>query len=42
MAMKTMAHITALTAMAAPSRPANAMRRIDHGAACAGCGVAGP
>jgi hypothetical protein len=38
----TTAHSPALTASAAPSRAATVMRRIDHGAACAGCGVAGP
>jgi hypothetical protein len=41
MAINTMPHITALTAIAAPSRPTSGMRRIDHGAACAGCGIAG-
>jgi hypothetical protein len=38
----TTAHRLALTASAAPSRATTVMRRIDHGAACAGCGVAGP
>ena len=41
-ASHTAAHSTALTANAAPSRETTVMRRIDHGAACAGCGVAGP
>jgi hypothetical protein len=38
----TTAHSPALTASAAPNRATTVMRRIDHGAACAGCGVAGP
>jgi hypothetical protein len=37
----TMPHSPALTAAAAASRAATVMRRIDHGEACAGCGVAG-
>jgi hypothetical protein len=41
-ASHTTAHNPALTASAAPSRAATVMRRIDQGAACAGCGVAGP
>ena len=40
-ASQTMPHSAALTATAAASRVATVMRRIDHGAACAGCGVAG-
>ena len=32
----------ALTASAAARRAVTVIRRIDHGAACAGCGVAGP
>ena len=39
-ASQTMPHSPALTATAAASRAATVMRRIDHGAACAGCGVA--
>jgi len=38
----TTAHNPALTASAAPSRETTVMRKIDHGAACAGCGIAGP
>jgi hypothetical protein len=41
-AIQTTAHRPALTATAAPNRETSVMRRIDHGAACAGCGVAGP
>ena len=41
-ASHTTAHSTALTASAAASRETTVMRRIDHGAACAGCGDAGP
>src|SRR5439155_12682341 len=41
-ASHTMAHRPALTAAAAASRATTVMRRIDQGAACAGCGVAGP
>jgi hypothetical protein len=41
-ASHTAPHIAALTASAAPSRDTTVMRRIDHGAACAGCGEAGP
>ena len=41
-ASHTTAHRAALTAAAAPSREATVMRRIDQGAACAGCGVARP
>ena len=41
-ASHTAAHRPALTARAAASRETTGMRRIDHGAACAGCGVAGP
>jgi hypothetical protein len=39
---QTTAHRPALTASAAPSRAITFMRRIDQGAACAGCGEAGP
>jgi hypothetical protein len=42
MASHTTAHRPALTAAAAPSRANTVIRRIDHGAVCAGCGVAGP
>ena len=38
----TTAHRPALTASAAPSRATTVIRRIDHGAACAGCGEDGP
>jgi hypothetical protein len=38
----TTAQRPALIASAAPNRATTVMRRIDHGAACAGCGVAGP
>jgi len=41
-ASQTTAHSAALTAHAAASRDSAVMRRIDQGAACAGCGVAGP
>src|ERR1700732_4959718 len=41
-ASHTAAHSTALTATAAASRDTTVMRRIDQGAACAGCGEAGP
>ena len=41
-ASHTAAHSTALTTSAAPSRAATVMRRIDQGAAWAGCGDAGP
>jgi hypothetical protein len=41
-ATSTTAHRPALTASAAQSRASTVMRRIDHGAGCAGCGVAGP
>jgi hypothetical protein len=41
-ASQTMAHSPALTASAAPTRETTVMRRIDHGATCAGCGEAGP
>ena len=41
-ASHTMPQSPALTATAAASRAATVMRRIDHGAACAGCGDAGP
>jgi hypothetical protein len=34
--------MTTLTASAAPSRESAGIRRIDHGATCAGCGDAGP
>lgn len=37
-----MAHSAAATTPAAASREAAAMRRIDQGAACAGCGEDGP
>jgi hypothetical protein len=40
-ASQTMPHSPALTATAAARRAATVMRRIDQGAACAGCGVAG-
>src|SRR6266478_2302608 len=40
-ASHTTAHRPALTASAAPSREMTGMRRIDQGAACAGCGEAG-
>jgi hypothetical protein len=38
----TTIHSPALTASAAPSRETSVIRRIDHGAGCAGCGEAGP
>src|SRR5258708_37890551 len=38
----TMAHSAALTASAANSRETTVMRRIDQGAACAGCAEARP
>ena len=41
-ASHTTAQRPALTASAAPSREATVMRRIDKGAACGGCGDAGP
>jgi hypothetical protein len=41
-ATRTMAQRPQLTASAAASRAATVMRKIDHGAACAGCGEAGP
>src|SRR5882672_8595382 len=41
-ATSTATQSPALTISAAPSRAATVMRRIDHGAGCAGCGVAGP
>jgi hypothetical protein len=41
-ASHTTAHRTALTASAEPMRDTTVMRRIDHGAACAGWGDAGP
>ena len=41
-ATSTTAHSAALTASAAARRAVTVMRRIDQGAACAGCGVAGP
>jgi hypothetical protein len=41
-ASQTMTHIPALTASAAPTRETTVIRRIDHGACCAGCGEAGP
>src|SRR6185312_12128919 len=41
-ATSTTAQRPALTSSAAPNRAATVMRRIDQGAACAGCGVAGP
>jgi hypothetical protein len=41
-ASHTAAHSTALTISAAPNRAATVMRRIDQGAAWAGCGDAGP
>jgi hypothetical protein len=41
-ASHTTAHRPALTASAAASRETTGMRRIDQGAACAGCGEAGP
>jgi hypothetical protein len=41
-AISTTTHNPALTTSAAPSRESSVMRRIDQGAACAGCGVAGP
>src|SRR5207253_4970366 len=41
-ASHTMAHRPALTAAAAASRATTVLRRIDQGAACPGCGVAGP
>src|SRR3954449_6626396 len=41
-ASQTTAQRQALTASAALSRAMRVMRRIDHGAACAGCGDAGP
>jgi hypothetical protein len=37
-----MAHRPALTAIAAANRESPVIRRIDHGAGCAGCGEAGP
>jgi hypothetical protein len=37
-----MPHKPALTTTAALKREATVMRRIDHGAVCAGCGEAGP
>jgi hypothetical protein len=40
-ANQTMAQRPALTATAADRRAVTGMRRIDQGAACAGCGVAG-
>ena len=40
-ASQTMAQRQALTASAALKRETTVMRRIDHGAACAGCGTAG-
>jgi hypothetical protein len=40
-ATSTTTHRQALTASAAPSRAATVIRRIDHGAGCAGCGVDG-
>jgi hypothetical protein len=40
-ASHTIAHRAVLTASAAPSRDTTGMRRIDHGAACAGCGDPG-
>jgi len=41
-ASQTMAQRQALTAIAAKSRDATGMRRIDQVAACAGWGEAGP
>ena len=41
-ASRTTAHNPALTTSAVPSRPISVIRRIDHGAAWAGCGEAGP
>src|SRR5215208_1758193 len=41
-ASNTITQRQALTASAAPSRETTGMRRIDHGAACAGWGEAGP
>jgi len=41
-ASHTTAHIAALTASAALILETTVIRRIDQGAACAGCGVAGP
>ena len=41
-ATSTTAHRPALTTSAAPSLAATVIRRIDHGAGCAGCGVDGP
>jgi hypothetical protein len=38
----TAAQRPALTASAAPTRETTVIRRIDQGAACAGCGEAGP
>jgi hypothetical protein len=41
-ASQTTTHNPALTATAALSLESTVMRRIDHGAACAGWGVDGP
>jgi hypothetical protein len=41
-ASQTATHSKVLTANAAPNRETKVMRRIDQGAACAGCGDAGP
>jgi hypothetical protein len=41
-ASQTTTQRPALTAQAAASRDSTVMRRIDQGAACAGCGEAGP
>jgi hypothetical protein len=41
-ASQTTAHMTTLTATAAARRESAGIRRIDLGAACAGCGDAGP
>jgi hypothetical protein len=38
----TTAHSAMLTTTATATRETTGMRRIDHGADCAGCGDAGP